>query len=242
MRAFKNRLRLLLFQARNRKEKHFTCPICKYRGPFRNMKAETGTRKYAACPKCGALERHRIQYLVLIQLAEKINFSQMSILHFAPEPFFREYFQNKFKEYTSADLFMENVDYKADLTKLPFEDGKYDFVFASHVLEHIKNDNIALSEIRRVLKPNGIAILPVPIVANETIEYPEPNPYEAGHVRQPGADYLERYSTYFTKVEKYSSNHFPSIYQIYIYMRIEHVGQLKTCRYEHQWKEISTAI
>lgn len=213
----RNRLGLLLFQIRNRKEEKFTCPICNYYGPFATRKPETGIRKYAACPKCGALERHRLQYLVLKKLAEKNDFSQMSILHFAPERFFRKYFRNIFKEYTSADLFMDDVDYKADLLNLPFKDGKYDIVFASHVLEHIRDDNTALSEIRRVLKTNGIAILPVPIVANKTAEYPEPNPHEAGHVRAPGSDYFERYAKHFTKVEKYDSNQFPAKYQTFIY-------------------------
>ena len=33
------------------------------------------------------------------------------------------------------------------------------------VLEHVRDDIKAISEIRRVLKPGGIAIMPVPLVA-----------------------------------------------------------------------------
>ena len=72
---------------------------------------------------------------------------------------------------------MENVDFKVDLTDLPFSDSSYDFVFASHVLEHIQNDHDALAEIKRVLRPGGIAVLPVPIIGAPTVEYPEPNPH-----------------------------------------------------------------
>jgi len=41
------------------------------------------------------------------------------------------------------------------------------------VLEHIKEDNNAIMEIRRILKPNGFAILPVPIITDYTVEYPD---------------------------------------------------------------------
>lgn len=45
---------------------------------------------------------------------------------------------------------------------LPFNDGYFDFVFSSSVLEHIRNRELALSEIKRVLKPDGTLILTVP--------------------------------------------------------------------------------
>jgi SAM-dependent methyltransferase len=40
--------------------------------------------------------------------------------------------------------------YEADLEKLPFEDKSYDFVFCSHVLEHIDNPGAAMRELIRV--------------------------------------------------------------------------------------------
>jgi ubiquinone/menaquinone biosynthesis C-methylase UbiE len=112
---------------------------------------------------------------------------------------------------------MRGVDHKADLLDLPFNDGSYDIVFASHVLEHIRDDKKAVAEIRRILKPNGIAILPVPVVCAETIEYPEANPHEAGHVRAPGLDYFERYREHFSRVTIASSEAYPEKYQLYIY-------------------------
>lgn len=195
----------------------FLCPICGYRGPFRDVIAETGLRQHAKCPACGALERHRLQFLVMRDLASKETFKGMACLHFAPETFFRPFFKEWFGTYNTADLLERDVDHNADLTKLPFPDKSFDCVYASHVLEHIREDRKALSEIRRVLKPGGLAILPVPFVGDVTIEYPEPNPHEAGHVRAPGFDYVERYRDYFDSVEKFDSRDYLSEYQLYIF-------------------------
>jgi SAM-dependent methyltransferase len=41
-------------------------------------------------------------------------------------------------------------------------DGAYDFVLASHILEHVANPLCALEEFHRVLKPNGYALVLVP--------------------------------------------------------------------------------
>jgi ubiquinone/menaquinone biosynthesis C-methylase UbiE len=146
-----------------------------------------------------------------------INSSALKMLHFAPEPFFREFFSKRFGQYETADLNTHGVDHNVDLQKLPFGDQTYDFVFASHVLEHVPNDEKAISEIRRILKPNGIAVLPVPLVAEKTIEYSEPNPNESYHVRAPGFDYFDRYERYFSKVDKISSDMLPSRYQLFVY-------------------------
>ena len=42
--------------------------------------------------------------------------------------------------------------------KLPFEDNYFDFIYSSQVFEHIKDYSLSLSEIRRVLKPNGFSL------------------------------------------------------------------------------------
>ena len=57
-----------------------------------------------------------------------------------------------------------------DLTALKLEDQSKTLVFCSHVLEHIPDDLKAMSEIFRVLKPDGIAIIQVPIWQEKTYE------------------------------------------------------------------------
>jgi SAM-dependent methyltransferase len=142
----------------------------------------------------------------------------MVMLHVAPEDYFRPYFFRRFAEYQTADLIREDVDHNVDLQDLPFRDAFYDFVVASHVLEHIPDDLAAIKEVGRILKPGGVAILPVPLVAEHTIEYGAPSPREDYHYRAPGyRDYFDRYASCFSQVELYSSADFDEKYQLYIY-------------------------
>ncbi len=213
----KKRIRHYFFLLGNLNKERFKCPVCGYFGQFLDVTPLTGLRKHAKCPKCSALERHRIQYLVMTDLLNSIETSTLKMLHFAPEPFFKDFFSKRFGYYETADINMCGVNHKVDIQELPFEDQTYDFVFASHVLEHIPDDKKAISEIRRVLKPNGIAILPVPLITEKTIEYPEPNENESYHVRAPGFDYYNRYRPFFSKIKQFSSEALPKIHQLYIY-------------------------
>jgi SAM-dependent methyltransferase len=217
LRTCKRRIRLPVFRLRNLIKEKFECPICIYRGPFEDVNPPSGPRKHARCPRCGSFERHRLQYLALQLVLDGLNTAQMKMLHFAPEVFFKDFFSKRLGTYETADLHMKGVDHKVDLENLPFSDSTYDLVFASHVLEHVPNDKKAIQEIRRILKPHGIAILPVPLVAESTIEYPEPNPHESYHVRAPGVDYFDRYTPYFSRIEKYASDSLPERYQLFTY-------------------------
>jgi len=51
---------------------------------------------------------------------------------------------------------------KQDLTKLPFQDGRFDVIYCYHVLEHINNDAAALREMARVLRSGGILYIGFP--------------------------------------------------------------------------------
>jgi SAM-dependent methyltransferase len=46
--------------------------------------------------------------------------------------------------------------------RLPFPDGYFDLVLSHEVLEHVQDDQLAINEILRVLKPSGRLILFVP--------------------------------------------------------------------------------
>jgi SAM-dependent methyltransferase len=174
-------------------------------------------RRHALCPQCSAAERQRVQWVVIHRLAERYSFSEKELLHFAPEPLFAEEFRRLFRRVTTTDLKMPDVDVQADICSLPFADASFDVVFASHVLEHIREDRRAMEEVRRVLRPGGLAIIEVPIVSDRTVEYPSPNPYEYGHVRAPGQDYYSRFEDLFSELEIITSDSIPSEYQPYVY-------------------------
>jgi len=62
-----------------------------------------------------------------------------------------------------VNLNIENCKFKvADVKDLPFGDNYFDVVFALSTLEHIKDIDVAIKEIKRVLKPKGSVILSSP--------------------------------------------------------------------------------
>ena len=209
---------LALFRLLHRGEREFECPVCSYRGPFVTLHAVYGDRKHAECPQCGALERHRLLSLVLDDVAKTYDFSGKAILHFAPEAFFRRRFMALTSDYKTSDLVMRNVDMRADLSNLWMADESVDVLFASYILQYIQDDLRALREIRRVLRPGGFAVLPVTIVSDKTVEYPEPNMAESGgHVRAPGFDYYERFGDVFSRIDLYQSGSYPEGFQTPVY-------------------------
>ena len=206
-----------VFRVARFNKQHFHCPICEYEGPFVDMFTEKGAKKHAQCPKCWSGERHRLQYLCFRKLQTEHDFSALNVLHVAPDSFFKPLLDDWFKVHHTGDLNMPDVDFKIDLTSLPFEDASYDVVYASHVLEHIQDDRLALREVRRILKPGGIAILPVPLVSPETVEYPKPDPVDDFHWRAPGPDYFDRYREFFDGIRIFTSSEFPDEFQLYLY-------------------------
>jgi len=51
---------------------------------------------------------------------------------------------------------------QADILSLPLKDNSIDIILALDVLEHIDNDELAISELHRVLKPKGKLFITVP--------------------------------------------------------------------------------
>ncbi|MBP9995161.1 MAG: methyltransferase domain-containing protein [bacterium] len=176
------------------------CPVCG--GHFRKFLpygyGEAADNRM--CPKCLSLERHRLLWLYL---KEKTGFftDNLKVLHFAPEqPYLKRFRALKNLDYTTADLDSPIADLHLDVTKIDLPDNQYDVVICNHVLEHVDDVNKAFSEIKRILKPGGWAVLLVPINPDvdtwedPTITDPEERKRNFGqydHVRQFGRDYAQ---------------------------------------------------
>jgi len=62
-----------------------------------------------------------------------------------------------------VNLNIENCKFQvANVLELPFEENYFDIVFALSTLEHIEDLNLAIKEIKRVLKPKGSIIMSSP--------------------------------------------------------------------------------
>jgi SAM-dependent methyltransferase len=82
---------------------------------------------------------------------------------------------------------------KGDALDLPFDDGSFDFVIASEILEHVPADERAIDELVRVLKPGGRLVVTVPRWLPEKVCWMLSDEYhanEGGHIRIYRADEL----------------------------------------------------
>ena len=75
---------------------------------------------------------------------------------------------------------------QGDALRLPFADGTFDHVIASEVLEHIPDDQAAMAELARVLRPGGTMAVTVPRCGPEFVNWALSDEYHdvpGGHVR-----------------------------------------------------------
>ena len=169
-------------------------------------------RSNVLSPSTLSLERHRLLWLYL---KNETNFfsEKKKVLHLAPEQCFLKRFKKlKNLDYITADLYSPIADVKADICDLPFEENSFDVVFCNHVLEHIEDDAKAMSELYRVLKPNGLGIFQIPqelerekTYEDFSITSPEERSKHFGqydHVRIYGRDYFDRLRSVGFKVKE----------------------------------------
>lgn len=175
------------------------CPICgTYQTEFLPHGDDTEiTKKYkiigsglrnAKCVKCGSNDRERLMYVYIRDFVKPKG----KVLHIAPEAVLRALFKDTC--YIKGDYFAIGYEYdntiSMDVRNLPFTDKTFDYVICNHVLEHVKEDIIAMKELYRVCK--NIAIIQVPIsnIINTIEHLEEYDRYD--HVRIYGKDYIKK--------------------------------------------------
>ena len=119
------------------------------------------------CPRCDSSDRERLTALYLDRVFRSFDRGRSyRLIEFAPNEALPKWLKrHPFIRYSSADLMRKTVDERIDLTAMNrYADGSVDIILCSHVLEHVPEDRKAMREIRRVLKPDGFAVLLVPLV------------------------------------------------------------------------------
>jgi SAM-dependent methyltransferase len=173
-----------------------------------------GYRSNSRCKVCYSVDRERLLYLYLKNKTSLFS-EKTKLLHVAPERALSSIIkQLPHIEYLTADLSSNEVMVKMDITKIQYDDNCFDAVICNHVLEHIIDDTKAMRELYRVLKPNGWAILQVPIsrtlaktYEDTSIVTPEEREHKFGqfdHVRIYASDYVDRLRESGFKVEEFN--------------------------------------
>jgi SAM-dependent methyltransferase len=147
------------------------------------------------------MPRHRLAWLYFENKTHLLDGSEKSMLHIAPEPCIEKPLRKLIgPNYLTADLLSSHAMVKMDITNIQYSDETFDVIYCSHVLEHVSDDMAALREMRRVLRPQGWALILVPITADRTHEDPSvTDPAERlrlfgqeDHVRRYGPDFTDR--------------------------------------------------
>ena len=141
-----------------------SCPICKNRNNnFIHLSNQFHFAFNSICHWCHQ-GRGLEDYTFYINQNLKNNKNKIKILHFAPEVVFMKLFENNsLITYHTADLYLKGVVYEnLDIQKVDLPNCTYDYILCNHVLEHVKDDKIAIEEIERILKPDGQALITVP--------------------------------------------------------------------------------
>ena len=193
------------------------CACCE--GQFKKfLPFGANRRENAICPGCLSLERHRLLWLYLKQKTNLFSES-LKVLHVAPEYVIgRKLMSLKNISYLTGDIVPMQAMVQMDITDINYEDNSFDVILCSHVLEHIPDDRRAMTELCRVLKVGGWAILQVPIdsqlentlegASTLTSEEREKLFGHHDHVRMYGRDYAAKLEQagFTVKIDSYGKS------------------------------------
>ena len=133
-----------------------------------NADFQMENRENYECPVCGACDRDRLM-IAFLEEVQAEGGEKLRMLQIAPSPSIERYALGRDDIlYDSMDLMIQDVTFRADLQHMDMvEDETYDIIVCSHVLEHVENDARAMSELYRILKPEGVCLVLVPLIAGK---------------------------------------------------------------------------
>ena len=177
------------------------CPVCEKKfSKFLSYGSNVSHRENVLCPYDLTLERHRLMWLYLKNESNFFTEQNLDVLHIAPEQcFYGKFKAQKNLNYLTGDLVSPLADIHFDLHQIPLEDNRFDVVFCNHVMEHVDDPIQCMSELFRVMKPGGWAIMQVPQDMSRATTYEdksiidpaerEKHFWQKDHVRLFGRDY-----------------------------------------------------
>ncbi len=166
---------------------------------LKDVKIIGGGRRRHVCPNCSSTDRLRMIFSFLVSQTDFFNeMSMYRVLHVAPERLLMERFRSmRNLEYLAVDKYnFGGGIIEADITNLEFDSGSFDLVICNHVLEHVDQDKLALSELHRVTSVGGIALLQVPytVEMRHSIELDGVDTPEAREKHYGQSDHVRIYS------------------------------------------------
>lgn len=140
------------------------CPVCGSRYRRFMPYGYVSSCEDALCPHCLSLERHR---MIWLWLKESSNLFKESprLLHIAPEVSLMRHFKHHYhnsENYITADLESPLADIHFDVQSIPMDNESVDVIICNHILEHVEDDRLAMTELYRILKRGGWGIMLVP--------------------------------------------------------------------------------
>lgn len=127
-------------------------------------RVETLNYEKCNCPFCMSSDRERF-YLIFLTKYFSGKHTVIKVLDFAPNHEFVKRVKKFLNvQYTSADYLRDDMDLKLDACNMnSINNESYDIVIFSHVLEHVEKPLDALTEIFRIVRRGGFAIIMVPL-------------------------------------------------------------------------------
>lgn len=161
-----------------------TCQVCRKTCDFTSYAG----RSNEVCSNCGALRRHRDNFIAMRRAGLFERPTGSRILMVSIDPYLRK-LQRRFKVTVLIKQQGVSGTIYGDICKPPFTGKSFEAVIATHVLEHVHNDVKAVAMIYQLLTPGGLFVSNVPCGDKPgTVEFGRPNPKQHGHWRLYGRE------------------------------------------------------